>query len=817
MSNANYILDTPLPLNQNFKELKEEGLGFIQSTSGVAWTNFNQSDPGVTILDQMCYALTELGYCNDFSISDILTRPDGKLQMEDQFYLPEIILTTSALTANDYSKLLIDGVEGVDNAIIISSSKAYPFANYVYETYLLINKVISTDSYDDICNSAYYCLNKSRNLGEQFLKPIPLTSKIFTLRGRLNIKSETLLNATLVQIQNAIQNYIFPGITQAGYSALKEKGIATNSIFNGPRLKNGWILSDELGKKTDTLSSAGLVAVFNSVSNVLSVTGLCFNEAANEKQIQVSATDIIVIDLMASVLSCKLEIYCNGVQVSEIQNALSDQTTKANQLFTTIAYGAWNESQAGLPKGKFRDIETYYSIQNTFPEIFGVGADSVDSNATDFEIAQSRQLKGYLALTDQVLANQFSQLGNVDKLFSFKNTLTGIPSQIKSFYSTAGNYGNTYEEYPVPFLSFSSTYFYQSLYDIPHIKPLLKNANLFDYSYEIESGKIEEQNDWNEYKLDPYNSYIWGLMCLMEDEDINTSRRNAILDHLLARHGESPMVVDSIINNSVYTGTAQKDQVIFKSLYLQNLGLLSYYRQKTYNYFAAFKISENIERVPEDYTERLLGGASTDFVFNSQVIDYIEKLKEQDFVSFSALELKLSLLFGLRITYRNFIADAFEKLNKSNETLDEVVETVGKANLAWWMISERKGHVLIETSLLLGLINANGAQSEKNEFIVSAAPPVIPDLILIFPDFIPACNTAEFKYRLNLFIEECVSANLNCKTWHMSSVELALFIPLYAAWHNDLTYKSQAESSVQSHSGLRKSIIEFINGTDAAN
>jgi len=817
MSNANYIVDTPLPLSQNFKELKDEGLAFIQNASGNAWTNFNQSDPGVTILDQICYALTELGYCNDFSISDILTQPDGKLKLEDQFYLPEVILTTSSLTANDYRKYLIDGVEGIDNATIIPSGKVYPFSPNVYETYLFINKDVSTDIYEDICSSAYFYLNRSRNLGEQFLKPVALKSKVFKLRGRVNIKTEAVVNATLLQVQNAIQNYIFRKVIQKGYTVLKEEGVGTNTIFNGPRLKNGWILNSELGTKTDKLSSAELVPVFEAVNDVLSVTGLFFETTSNEKEIKVSEKDIIIIDVLASALSNSLEIYCNGVQVKQTQN-MSYLSAKTSQPDTTVAFGAWNESQAGLPKGTFRDIDNYYSIQNTFPEIFGVGADSIDSNATDFEIAQSRQLKGYLTLTDQVIANQFSQLGNIDKLFSFKNTVTGTPSQVRSFYVTAGNYGKTYQEYPVPYLSFSSTYFYQSLYDVPHIKPLLKNANLFDYSYELESQQVREQNDWDQYKLDPYNSYIWGLMRLMEDEGVNISRRNAILDHLLARHGESPMVIDSIINNSPYTGSTQKDKVVFKSLYLQNLGLLSYYRQKGYNYLGAFKISENVSRVPEDYSERVLGGNSTDFIFNSHAVDRIEKLKEQDFVNFSALELKLSLLFGLKVIYRNFIADVFEKLGNGYEPLNEVVENVEEANLAWWLIAERRGHILIETSLLFGLINEDPDQKAGPDPALPADSVTIPDVILVFPGFIPACKTEEFNYKLKVFMEETAPVNLSWKAWFMNSVEMVLLIPAFAGWHNDLIYKkSRGESRIQPRDFLRNAIIEFMKGTNAAN
>ena len=204
---------------------------------------------------------------------------------------------------------------------------------------------------------------------------------------------------------------------------------------------------------------------------------------------------------------------------------------------------------------KFRDINNYYSIQNTFPEVFAVGSDATIANASDFQIAQSRQLKGYLTLFDQVLANQLSQLANIGRLFShLKNASTGTPSDEAEFYAVKDDYEKTHPEYPVPYKAFSPTYFYQSLYHIPHIRPLLKGNGIFNFSTEIESRKELEQKGWDDYKLDPYNPYIWGLMEFVEDEKDGLVRRNKILDHLLARHGESPMLIDMMINGSLYSG-----------------------------------------------------------------------------------------------------------------------------------------------------------------------------------------------------------------------------------------------------------------------
>ncbi len=179
MSKLNYIVDHQLPVNRNFKALKDLGLAYIQRYAGTQWTNLNESDPGVTILEQVCYALTELGYCNDFPIEDILTRPNGKLMLENQFFTPEEILTTAPVTINGYIKYLIDGVEHITNAVIVPIADT-PYNLNSYQVYLQLDQNISGD-YDttsDYCKSALYYLNKSRNIGELFLMPQVLQPKL---------------------------------------------------------------------------------------------------------------------------------------------------------------------------------------------------------------------------------------------------------------------------------------------------------------------------------------------------------------------------------------------------------------------------------------------------------------------------------------------------------------------------------------------------------------------------------------------------------------------------------------------------------------
>jgi hypothetical protein len=115
-----------LPATQNFDYLREKGLQYIQQLSGKLWTDHNLHDPGITILEVLCYALMDLGYRSGFGMKDIITEADGK-PVEDAFHTAENIFPSKAVTLLDYRKLLVD-IDGIRNAwLLITGENGLPF------------------------------------------------------------------------------------------------------------------------------------------------------------------------------------------------------------------------------------------------------------------------------------------------------------------------------------------------------------------------------------------------------------------------------------------------------------------------------------------------------------------------------------------------------------------------------------------------------------------------------------------------------------------------------------------------------------------
>lgn len=101
-----------LPSSQDFNLLRQAGLARLEQLGSNLWTDYNLHDPGITIMEVLCYAITELGYRTDFDIQDILARrPDDTTK---DFFTAAEILTCNPVTILDFRKLMIDQ-DGIQN------------------------------------------------------------------------------------------------------------------------------------------------------------------------------------------------------------------------------------------------------------------------------------------------------------------------------------------------------------------------------------------------------------------------------------------------------------------------------------------------------------------------------------------------------------------------------------------------------------------------------------------------------------------------------------------------------------------------------
>lgn len=105
---------------EDYYRLRREGIGLIEQMGSRLWTDYNTHDPGITILEVLCYTITDLAYRTGWDIKDILTpsqpSDDPTQPFPNQpFFTAREILTINPWTPDDFRRLLID-LERVRNA-----------------------------------------------------------------------------------------------------------------------------------------------------------------------------------------------------------------------------------------------------------------------------------------------------------------------------------------------------------------------------------------------------------------------------------------------------------------------------------------------------------------------------------------------------------------------------------------------------------------------------------------------------------------------------------------------------------------------------
>ena len=101
----------------DYATLRAEAVKRVYRMSSDVWTDFNYSDPGVTILEQFCYALTELPYRAQLPVADLLSQPlVDRLMLRRHGVMPAwSILPCNPVTANDLRLVVLDRVSDVAN------------------------------------------------------------------------------------------------------------------------------------------------------------------------------------------------------------------------------------------------------------------------------------------------------------------------------------------------------------------------------------------------------------------------------------------------------------------------------------------------------------------------------------------------------------------------------------------------------------------------------------------------------------------------------------------------------------------------------
>lgn len=451
----------PEQLSLNYDLLKQIGLEHIEKLSGKIWTDYNSHDPGITILELLCYAITDLGYRTDFDLEDILAHPQDNLQaMHQQFISAKNILPNAPLTENDYRKLFID-IPGVKNAWLSTSHPTYfldcktseiaytppQLATHAFKAFSLngINKVIieiqdaiPESDYDKIKEAVIATYHAHRNLCEDLDPNIEIIPKHKILVcSDIELFADADIESVYAEILFAVQQHLAPDVPRYTLQDLLDQGIPTEEIFDGPLLENGFIKDSELedSKLKEAIHISDLIRIISKIPGVKTVQKILLNYCSSDERtedqeekwtIQIRPDHQASLCVEKSVFNFFKDLLPFQPDKDEVFLKLSQLKEAQQERLKNIALA---KDDLDMPTGEYRDLSNYTSIQQDLPDFYGVSQLGLypaiaDPEAKRIRTIQAKQLQAYLLFFDQILANYLAQLSGVKDLLSCNPTLS---------------------------------------------------------------------------------------------------------------------------------------------------------------------------------------------------------------------------------------------------------------------------------------------------------------------------------------------------------------------------------------------------------
>ena len=355
-----------------------------------------------------------------------------------------------------------------------------------------------------------------RNLCEDLVHIAVARVQEIAVRARIEVTGSTDLERLLADIFLAIDRMLAPPVRFTGLAARRAAGASVEQIFDGPLLRNGFLddatlaandaaiiyVSDILRLIMRRRGSAGtdLVAQENpSGRDIVAVTDLTLSNYINNRSITIDAQDCLRL-VETERYRPRLSLAKSRIIFIRNDAEVSYDAVRVESLFNALRQADEAESLPADPspiwpvaRGETLPIEDYTPLQNELPRIYGVGEARLPGNAGTERHAAVLQLKGYLLLFEQFLADLTAQLGNINRFFS------ADPEE-------------------------QMTYFGRALFELPELQKLLR--------------RFPAGGDWASFVADPDNPYSRALQQALESRERFLDRRNRMFDHLLARQGE---------------------------------------------------------------------------------------------------------------------------------------------------------------------------------------------------------------------------------------------------------------------------------------
>ncbi|SLM64550.1 MULTISPECIES: hypothetical protein [Dickeya] len=392
MAAASFIArEAPAQDPDNLASLLRDALAEVQRLSGQRWSDYNRHDPGVTLLELLCFALSDLIYRTDFALPDYLTRPDGTLDYVAQgLMLPEQIFPARPSTRQDYQHAILSHFSDIEHVWVSSDAQGR------YHIRFLLDDAARQRSTDDpawrerLINDIARLYQRQRNLGEELADIRLIDSHGLQLHAEIALLhhddadalAADIYHHTLLWLDDDSQPHDLP-IASRAITSLYSHLIHLDAVAHIHRLR--LLRSDQADAHAPVHIGPGdwLVLPKQPADIHLHLT---------------YQGQALTIDFSAML-----------IRLAQRQR---QKSTLSEQLRRQAA------SLSVPPQGQFRPLGEYRSIQSLFPAVYRLDTPASPGALNRQEQMQIQQFRGYLLLFEQLMANFCASLANLRTLFS---------------------------------------------------------------------------------------------------------------------------------------------------------------------------------------------------------------------------------------------------------------------------------------------------------------------------------------------------------------------------------------------------------------
>lgn len=583
----------------SFEGLRSEGVRRVQALSGHTWSDYNLHDPGVTILEQLCYALTDLVYRIGFPIADHLAGPDDRIDFAAlALHGPAQVFPCRATTVADYRRALLDTLDAVDNAWVgteLATSGPSAGVNGLYRIALEHAEQVPDGAARAVARQAAAALyRRQRNLCEDLDEVTSVAPVDCELQGTFEIGGARAPEDILADILDECARAVAGGVAFRSFQAALADHATLDEILDASHTRRGVIAASALrDADRDDLFVGDLVARLCAIEGVRAV-----HQLAIAKGDAPPTGGSIRWELRREALRLRLPSDAHLPEVLRLTRAGSTVAISAPEVrekYLDLRTGRearrhGRQEIATLvppPKGTHRDLRRYFSIQNHFPAVYGIDRNGLPASATPEARAMAAQLKTYLAMFEQVIADGAAHLHHLRDLFSARDDVR-------------------------------RTYWWQPLGDdlVPGLGALL-------------AGTPEE---------DP------SLPDARARHDAFFGRRHRVLDHLLALHGET-YTQNTLRQLACYYAPAELEEMLLanKLAYLGHILHIGRNRGSGFDYGApSWDVS------PDRGTDAGTAASTTRTRAAGIPARHVDDSASEGDANVSGFQLRASLLLGFR-------------------------------------------------------------------------------------------------------------------------------------------------------------------------